>query len=228
MKNIIAVDFAGTLVRKEIIDEANLFRAQVLQRGLPSAQEHARNRLLYQHNQELVERLTGVTKKHRILYRSNAGEEVVLKGEQAQNQIATNLFQIGMYMVAKKHGKNIFAPKLLDVLKKMKKKGYALAIVSGVRTDIISGMLEIVGVSSLFNYIKGQPPMLGIRNEELLKELSTKGRIIAVVGDKKDDILPAKKMGVKTVFVIWGTPQGGEEKVAKVVVREAKELLGVF
>src|SRR3989344_10889 len=162
MKNIIAVDFAGTLVKKEVIDEANLFRAQVLQRGLPSAQEHARNRLLYQQNRELVEKLTGVTKKHRILYRSNAGKEVVLKGEQAQNQIATNLFQIGMYMVTKKHGKNIFAPKLLDVLKKIKKKGYALAIVSGVRTDIISGMLEIVGLSNLFEIIKGQPPILGI------------------------------------------------------------------
>ena len=227
MKNIIAVDFAGTLVKKEVIDEANLFRAQVLQRGLPSAQEHARNRLLYQQNRELVEKLTGVTKKHRILYRSNAGKEVVLKGEQAQNQIATNLFQIGMYMVTKKYGKNIFAPKLLDVLKKIKKKGYALAIVSGVRTDIISGMLEIAGVK-MFDFIKGQPPMLGISNEELVQELSREGRIIAVVGDKKDDILPAKKLGVKTVFVAWGTPQGGEEKIADTVVREPKELLGVF
>ena len=226
MKKIVVVDFAGTLIKKEIIEEANSFRAQILQRDLPSVQEHAQNKLLYKNNRDFVERLTGVRKRSKILYRSNDGREVVLSGEQAQNQMATNLFQIGMYMAAKKHGKKIFSPDFLEVLKKIKKKGYALAIVSGVRTDIISGMLEIVGVN-LFDFIKGQPPMLGIGNEELLQELTKEGEIVALIGDKKDDLLPAKKFQTKAVFVTWGTPQGGEEKMAK-VVRRPEELLGLF
>ena len=225
MKPILVFDFVGTLVRMEMIDKANAFRAEVLERTLPSVREHTENKILYKNNREFVKKLTGITKRHKVLYRSNTGEEIMLKGEQVQNQIATNLFQIGMFMVAKKYGKRIFLPDFLNVIKKLKKR-FDLAIVSGVRTDIISGMLEIAGLSGLFMYIKGQPPMLGRSNEELLKELPS--TIVALVGDKKDDLMPAKELMVKAIFVTWGTPQGGEEKIADAVVREPKELLEVI
>ena len=221
---IIIVDFAGTLVKAEIIEEANEFRSKILERSLPSKEEHADSEKLYQANREFVKELTGVEENTEIHYNQNKGSKIQISGKEVQNQIATNLFQIGMYMVAKKHKQKIFVDGLIDELRQIKEKGYKLAIVSGVRTDIISGMLNISGVEDFFDYIQGQSPILGKSNEELIKELTEKGKIIAMVGDKLSDLEPVKKMGTKAIFVKWGHPSGGEEGFADVVVSNPNEL----
>ena len=48
--------------------------------------------------------------------------------ERFQNQIATNLFQIGMFIAAKKkHGLQIFPEDLIEELKRIKELGFKLA-----------------------------------------------------------------------------------------------------
>ncbi len=215
----IAFDFSGTLIKTEIIEEANKLRADILQRALPTKEEHAHSENLYKINREFVEKLTGLNSS--IKYRGNNLEESELSKEEAQNQISTTLFQMGMYMAAKKHQKDIFVEGILEQLKKLKGKGYKIAIVSGIRTDIISGMLKIAKID-LFDFIKGQPPKLGLSNEELLKELDD---VIAFVGDKFSDLEPANKLGIKSIFVKWGHPTGGEEEISKVVVEKVEELI---
>ena len=225
---IIVFDFAGTLIKPSIVDEANELRSQILQRSLPSKQEHAREQKLYQVNREFVEKLTGLPATAKVQYRLNDLHEMTLSGAEVQNQIATNLFQIGMYMVAHKYKEKIFVDGVIHEIKTIKEKGYKIAIVSGVRTDIISGMLNVVGVNELFDYSKGQPPKLGMSNDQLLAELQKEGTIVALIGDKLSDIAPAQKIKAKAIFVTWGTPSGKEEELADKVVMNPKELSKLF
>ena len=48
-----------------------------------------------------------------------------------------------MFAVAKEKGRKIFRKGIIDALKKLKKDGYQIAVMSGVRSDIIFGMLKI-------------------------------------------------------------------------------------
>ncbi|NQU79046.1 HAD family hydrolase [Candidatus Woesearchaeota archaeon] len=210
-ERIVLIDFAGTLVKGDIIEEANVFRSDILQRALPTKEEHADPEKFYKINREFVKDITGLTAEARIKYRKNDLDFMELTGTQAQNQISTNLFQIGMYMAAKKHGEGIVPEGLVEQLQRIKGMGYKLAIVSGVRTDIISGMLQIANVPVEFDYIYGQPPVLGIENQEQdVKELQSKGTISYVLGDKMSDLQRGLE-GAKSIFVKWGHSAGGEE-----------------
>ncbi|MEE9525126.1 MAG: HAD hydrolase-like protein [Candidatus Woesearchaeota archaeon] len=223
MNKIIVLDFAGTLIKAKVIEEANKFRTRILLRALPSKKEHADPELLYKANRDFVKMLTGLKKNMKIKYRENDLDFIQLNGEEVQNQIATNLFQIGMYMAAKKYKKKMMEEGIEEQLKIMKKKGYKLAIVSGVRTDIISGMLAIAGIKIDFDYIYGQPPILGLENQKYaVKELRAKGKIKYIIGDKISDLERVPE--AKKIFVKWGHPSGGEEKKSDYIISKTKEL----
>ncbi len=225
MVKIVLVDFAGTLVKAKIIEEANVLRANILQKSLPTKKQHADPENFYKINREFVEKLTGLKQNVKIKYRKNDLNFMELTGKDVQNQISTNLFQLGMYLVAKKHGEDIFPEGLIKQLQGIKKLGYKLAIVSGVRTDIISGMLQIAGIPFEFDYIYGQPPKLGVENQKAdVKELETKGSIKYSLGDKLSDLERGKIKGCKSIFVKWGHPSGGEEKIADYTINHPKEL----
>lgn len=223
-EKIILVDFGGTLIKPEILDEANKMRSAILERGLPTREEHAHSETLYKNNREYVEKLTGITSDMILRYTTNTRQEITITGEELQNQISTNLFQIGMYIVAKKHGLNIYPQGFIEQLERIQKLGYKLAIASGVRTEIISGMLAITQTPIEFDYIFGQPPILGINNEEHVAQLQRRGDIIFIIGDKMSDLEPAKLVHAKTIFVTWGTPTGGEESVADHTITKAEQL----
>ena len=225
---IIIVDFAGTLIKGEIIEEANKFRAELLQRGLPPKDEHANPEELYKVNREFVENLTGITKDMIIRYRKNDFKDMELGGEGCQNQISTNLFQIGMYMAAKKYGLNIIPEGLIEQLQRIRDAGYKLAIVSGVRTDIISGMLQIAGMPFEFDYIYGQPPILGVNEAADIKKLSLCGEIVYLLGDKISDLERVEGTGAKSIFVKWGHPAGGEEEYADYSIEKPEELAEII
>lgn len=225
MEKIILVDFAGTLIKKEIIEEANRFRSLVLERSLPSQKEHANSEKLYKVNREFVEELTGLGSTSSIKYRKNDLDFMTLTGENIQNQISTNLFQIGMYMSAKKYGVDIFPEGLVNELQRIQNSGYKLAIISGVRTDIISGMLNISGSELKFDYIYGQPPILGVKSQEKdVEDLMSKGKVEYSIGDKLSDLERGKESGFKSIFVKWGHPSGGEEEFADYSIEKAEEL----
>ena len=228
-ERIVLVDFAGTLVKAEMIEEANIFRADVLQKSLPTKEQHADPESFYKVNREFVERLIGLKSDAKVRYRENDLDFMELSGEDVQNQISTNLFQIGMYMVAKKYGKNIVPEGLIEQLQRVKDLGYKLAIVSGVRTDIISGMLQIAGIPFEFDYIYGQPPKLGVENQESdVEELKSKGLIEYSLGDKLSDLERGKIDGCKSIFVKWGHPSGGEEEIADYTINHPKELENII
>lgn len=222
---IILVDFAGTLIKAEMIEEANVLRANILQKSLPTKKEHADPERFYKINREFVEKLTGLKSDAVIKYRENNLEFMELTGKQVQNQISTNLFQVGMYMIAKKYKKDIVPCDLIEQLQRIKRLGYKLAIVSGVRTDIISGMLKIAGIPVEFDYVYGQPPILGLEDQERdLKGLQSHGLIVYSLGDKMSDLKRTKLKGTKLIFVKWGHPSGGEEEFADYSISSPEEL----
>jgi phosphoglycolate phosphatase-like HAD superfamily hydrolase len=227
VNKIIIVDFAGTLVKAEMIEKANEFRSSILKRGLPTKYEHANPKELYKANREFVTTLTGLEPEMTIRYRENDLDFMNITGDKYLNQISTNLFQIGMFMVAKEYGKNIFPKGFIESLKRLQSKGYKLAIVSGVRTDIISGMIAISKSDIQFDYIYGQPPILGIGNEDNLKLLKKQGKILYVIGDKLSDLEPAKKLKAKSIFVTWGHASGGEEKFSDYTIKKPEEILNI-
>ncbi|MBW3022843.1 hypothetical protein KY308_01960 [Candidatus Woesearchaeota archaeon] len=221
-QKIIVVDFAGTLVKAEVIEEGNKLRSEILQRSLPKKEEHANPEELYKINREFVEKLTGLKSDVKIKYRKNDLGFMELTGEQVQNQISTNLFQIGMFMAAKKYGKESFQKGFVEELQRIKSMGYKLAIVSGIRTDIISGMLKIANCPVEFDYIYGQPPILGVENQEAdVKELESYGTIEYSIGDKMSDL---ERVKAKTIFVKWGHASGREEEFADFTISSAEEL----
>ena len=224
-ERIILVDFAGTLIKAEMIEEANVFRASVLQKSLPTKEQHADPESFYKVNREFVEKLVGLKSDARVKYRKNDLDLMELSGMDVQNQISTNLFQIGMYLVAKKYGKDIVPGGLIEQLQRIKDLGYKLAVISGVRTDIISGMLQIAGIPFEFDYIYGQPPKLGVENQEAdVEELKSKGSIEYSLGDKLSDLERGEINGCKSIFVKLGHPSGGEEKIADYTIIHPKEL----
>lgn len=226
---IVLVDFAGTLVKAEVIEEANEFRAGVLQKSLPAKEEHADPESFYKINRKFVEKLTGLKSGFSIKYRKNDLGFMELSGEQVQNQVSTNLFQVGMYMAAKKYKWKIFPEGFIEELVRIKGLGYKLAIVSGVRTDIIFGMLEIAGIPVDFDYIYGQPPVLGIENQEQdVRELQSFGSIAYCLGDKMSDLEREKLESTKVIFVKWGHPSGGEEEFADYSIEAPEELKNII
>jgi FMN phosphatase YigB (HAD superfamily) len=224
MPRIISLDFAGTLIKAEVIEEANEFRARVLQRSIPSKEEHANPEELYRINNQYVSKLTGLEKGMTVRYRQNDLDFIDIPAEKYLNQISTNLFQIGMWTVAKEYGLEIVPEGMVEQLQRMKKLGYRLAIYSGVRTDIISGMLQIARVPVKFDYIYGQPPVLGVGNEENLNSIKQHGQLAYVIGDKLDDLEAGRKAGAKTIFVTWGHAMGREEKFANHTISEPVQL----
>lgn len=224
MKNkIVVLDFAGTLVKRGIIEEANKLRSKILKKALPSRKEHADPEKLYKNNREFVEKLTGIKKKMFIRYKENDGDFIDLNGEQVQNQISTNLFQLGMYIVTEKYKQKIFTDGMISQLKRIKNLGYKLAIISGVRTDIISGMLQISNCPVKFDYIYGQPPILGMENQDKsVKDLRKYGSIEYTIGDKISDLERISE--AKKIFILGGHSLGGEEKIADYTIKNTKEL----
>lgn len=227
MADLIVVDFAGTLIKNEIIQEANTTRSRLLDHAQPTAEEHAHEEKLYKRNRASVQELTGLQEDDHLLYRTATHEDTTISGAQAQNMISTTLFQIGMYAAAKKHGRAIATDGLLEELQRLKEAGYELAIASGVRTDIITGMLAIAEID-LFDHVIGQPPTLGVSNDAQLRELASRGKLAYVIGDKTTDLEPAKKHGATAVWATWGTPRGGEEEVADHTIENPRELRDVI
>ena len=218
---IVAIDFAGTILEQEAIDRANEKRAAVINRAAPQKEEHSDAEKLYLNNREALSRLTGLVDKMSIQSTLQDGALMTKSGKEVLDEMSTNLFQIYMYQEAFEKKDAIFKKGMIDVLQKIRDRGYHLALFSGIRTDIISGMLKIAGVS-VFDSINGQPPMLGLHNQELLNDIATLGEITYIIGDKLDDLDYPE--GIK-IFVDWGQ---GKEAEADHKVGSPEELLDMI
>ena len=79
----------------------------------------------------------------RVRYQQNKGEEIELSGQEVQTLIMTDLFRDAMFSIANERGSAIYSDDMLEALQLVQQRGYTLAIVSGMRLDIITGLLSI-------------------------------------------------------------------------------------
>jgi phosphoglycolate phosphatase-like HAD superfamily hydrolase len=228
MEKIIVIDFSGTLIKSFVVEEANLKRYEILGIPKPSKEEHRKLHSTKEHYniiRKYIAEAYGINDEMKIVFVQNHGGEIELSGRDVKTMIMTDLFRNAMYLVAKEHGKKIYADGILETLKLIQKRGFKLAIVSGIRKDIITGMLAITNCPVKFDYIYGQDPVLSRDdNLQLNNELAKHGKINYIIGDKLDDLKPAKKLGAKTIFVSWGHASGGEKEFADYTVDKPSEL----
>ena len=178
---------------------------------------------------EVIAKRCGLEDSMEIKYVQNYGKEITLSGKDIKTIIMTDLFRDMMYEVAAERGRQIFTEGMITALQEIKKRGYSLAIASGIRKDIITGLLAITKCPVTFDYIQGQDPVLSRDdNEKLDAELMKQGKISFVIGDKADDLEPAKKFGAKAIFLRGGHARGGEEKIADYSISHPKELLNII
>ena len=218
---VIVVDFSGTLIKPSVVEDANLKRLDILGIAHPSEEEHKKQHATKEHYEEIKQRISekyGISDDMKISYVQNHGEKTGLTGKEMQTMIMTDLFRDAMYEVVKEQGKDIFREGMVEVLEELDHK---LIIVSGIRTDIITGMLAIAGCDIPFE-VYGQDPVLSRDNNE--KQIEALGKIDFIIGDKENDLTPGKKVGAKTIFFKGGHPTGGEEEIADFTIEKAEEL----
>ncbi len=231
LERIIVVDFSGTLIKPVVAEEANLKRYDLLGIKRPNETEHKRQHGTKEHYATMTRYIDiefGIKDEMRIRTRQNYGGSLELMGKDIKTMIMTDLFRNFMYLVAQERGLGIYVNGMLDALIAIQEGGYKLAIVSGIREDIITGMFAITKCPVRFDFVCGQDPVLSRSNEEMNKELSGQGKIEFIIGDKMSDLAPAKQFGAKTVFVTWGHQTGGEEGFADFTVNEARELVEII
>jgi len=225
---IIVIDFSGTLIKPFVAEEANLKRYNLLGIPRPNSVEHKKLHGTKKHYDIIKQHISkkfGISDDMKIGFIQIYNGEIELSGKDVKTIIMTDLFRDYMYLVASENEQKIYADGILDSLKVIQNRGYKLAIVSGIRKDIITGILSITRCPIKFDYIYGQDPVLSRDdNLQLNKELSNKGKIEYMVGDKFSDLEPAKKLKAKSIFVKWGHPTGGEEEFADYSISKPKEL----
>ncbi len=225
---IVVVDFSGTLIKSFVAEQANLKRYDILGIPKPSEAEHKQLHGTKKHYDMIKQHISdkfGLADDMKIGFIHNYDGEIELSGKDVKTIIMTDLFRDCMYQVASENGHNIYADGILDSLKTIQSRGYKLAIVSGIRKDIITGLLAITRCPVNFDYIYGQDPVLSRDdNQQLNNELAKKGTIEYIIGDKLDDLKPAEKLKAKSIFVKWGHPTGGEEDFADHSISTPKEL----
>ncbi len=219
---------SGTLIKSFVAEQANLKRYNILGIPKPSEIEHKKLHGTKKHydviKQHIAEKF-GVLDNMKIGFIQNYAGEIELSGKDVKTIIMTDLFRDCMYLVAKENMAKIYSNGILDSLKIIQKRGYKLAIVSGIRKDIITGILAITKCPIKFEYIYGQDPVLSRDdNQQLNKELSEKGSIKYIIGDKLSDLEPAKDLGAKSIFFKGGHPTGGEEDFADYTISHPKKL----
>jgi phosphoglycolate phosphatase-like HAD superfamily hydrolase len=232
MNKIIAVDFGGTLVLPFVPEKANLERFKILGIKIPTQKVHKKMHATKSHYDVLrtkFDKEFGVKDKMQMLYTENRGKQIKLNGKEIKTAMLTDLFRICMYKVANNYKLKIFDKDFVSSLKKLQRKGYKLAVVSGIRSDIITGILQISGSDLKFDHVYGQDPILSYDdNDKQFRDLSKKGKIKFIIGDKLDDFKLAKKLKAKTIFVTWGHPMGGEEKFSDYTINKGKQLLNII
>ena len=96
-------------------------------------------------------------------------------------------------------------PNVHDVLRKLKRKGYMLALTTGrvLVSDFVPIELKHLKLDNLFDlvYVPNRPDKLKTV-KEIIEKLSVEDAVI--VGDSVDDIKAGKALSLKTIAVLYG------------------------
>jgi len=213
MKKIIVIDWDGTLARKEIVEKAALIRFEILNinKGKDYLKEAIKTNEHYKLNKKAISNKTGITNDREL------------------TKIMTNLFQYCYLISANQNKDKIFFKNTKEIIKKIKKENkITFAIATTLRTDIVTNVIKILKLENLFEIIEGNNPELDFDKEALVKKIQKQGKVILVVGDKKEDILAGKSINSKAALSTWGYHTENEKALADFILKEPKDLLKII
>ncbi len=206
----IAFDWDGTIAKKEVVEEANIRRCKTLDISIPleKMREMQKTHAHYEINKEAIRKYTGVT------------------DERIQTIIMTNLFHLHYLGVVNEWKHKIFYEGMEDTIKKLKKQGVTMSIVTTLRADIIEPTLEMLGMRNLFGKVYGNTPDLIYKKEDLLRQALTDcGEVHLMIGDREEDMLAGRAVKAKTAFAGWGHGELKDKKLADAVLKSPEDLL---
>lgn len=127
---------------------------------------------------------------------------------------------------------NSVLPGIPEVLQVLKEDGYTLAVATSKPTQIAIAICENFDLLQYFDVIIGSE-MDGTRVNkaeviaEVLKQLNASPKDAIMIGDRKHDILGAKKVGITSIGVTFGYAEDGEleEAGADYIISSPQELL---
>lgn len=127
---------------------------------------------------------------------------------------------------------NSVLPGIPEVLQVLKEAGYTLAVATSKPTQIAIAICKNFNLLQYFDVIIGSE-MDGTRVlkaeviAEVLKQLNASPKDTIMIGDRKHDILGAKKVGITSIGVTFGYAEDGEleEAGADFVISSPQELL---
>ncbi len=163
---------------------------------------------------------------------NTAFQEFIKKhnGEMSDKILAAAL---NAYLDAKRHYVKPY-PEVIPILKKLKKKGIKLAIVTDAPRLKAYMRLDAMGITDFFDVVVGfedtgeqKPSCLPFR--KALKELSIKPEEAMMVGDWPDkDVLGAQKVGMKACWASYGAVRVNPEIKADFEIKEFEGILKII
>src|SRR5574341_1040408 len=205
----IAIDWDGTIAKKEVVEEASIRRCKTLDIRMTSGKmrEMQKTHAHYDITKEALKKYTGV------------------KDERIQTIVMTNLFQLHYLGVVNEWKSKIFYKSVPEVLRTLKKNGYTLSIVTTLRADIIEPALEALGMRNLFGKIYGNTPDLTYTKEDLARQALTDCKDVhCFIGDREEDMHAGKVIGAKTGFATWGHGELKNKELADVILKVPKDI----
>jgi phosphoglycolate phosphatase len=188
MRKTIVFDFDGTIVKKDVANEAAHRRAIML--GIETSKdeinEKQKTHAHYKDAKEAIKDQTDITDEKKLTI------------------LMTNFFQTTYLEVVKEEKENCLYSEMREVIETLS-KDYDLAIASTLRQDIIEPTLEILSLKKYFQGVYANTPDLYFSKEDLVKEATINHKsCIYMIGDREEDIEAGKKQGLKTIHVNWG------------------------
>lgn len=116
---------------------------------------------------------------------------------------------------------------ILELLSQIKGKGYRVAIVTLKPQELTLKVLEHTGIGNYVDHVLGWGVIRVKDADEViqkLKELDPEAEVVTYVGDKWKDLEVGRKLGAKTVGVLYGLGSREELGDADQLIESPKEL----
>ena len=125
--------------------------------------------------------------------------------------------------------KSSIYPGVIETIKNLKTK-YKICICTNKKQRLTERILQKLNIDNLFDIIVGSSSNLKLKpDSEMLSYIIKKLNIITkeavMIGDSSNDIIPAKNLGIKTIFVTYGYGNLNPELKADYNVNKFSEVI---
>lgn len=206
MKQIIAVDFDGALLKHRPFQDAHVkwFKVMAILLDDPSINEYACREDYFDKVHEVMERYLGdIPHESRVFF-------------------ARNLYAMAVVEESKKSD---LVAEFAAYLRKIKKR-FTLALITSAPEASVDPILKKTGCTNLFDIVCKSPMHRHPDKKILFKEFIEKyEKPLFYIGNGDKDIANAKELGIKTISVNW-VSEGNEKGDFDIkTVEELKEIL---